>query len=195
VLPGRPSLTLSKAALKKPVSRAFSASASFSLLISSCSRFSLRSSAVVPRFACRGSGRPSNWYFQYREASAEASAREPKLQCFHRSSCVRRPDAWNSKLCRRHFAILAILSPFAAKCVFSACLTFGVQSIRKREQDLFIRVDRRSSGAGGAFGNFSGRLPALGKMFSYVLAFSEDWSGCLPTIPWRFRRNYPRLSH
>jgi hypothetical protein len=31
-------------------------------------------------------------------------------------------------VCRRHFAILAILPPFAAKCVFSACLSFGVQS-------------------------------------------------------------------
>src|SRR5437879_10736442 len=47
-------------------------------------------------------------------------------QVFIRSTTCR----LNSTLCRRHFAILAILSPFAAKCVFSACLTFGVQSIR-----------------------------------------------------------------
>src|SRR5688572_30724378 len=36
----------------------------------------------------------------------------------------------NSTVCRRHFAILAILPPFAAKCVFSACLNLGVQSIK-----------------------------------------------------------------
>jgi hypothetical protein len=34
------------------------------LAISSSKCFSLRSSAVVDKFACRGSGRPSNWYFQ-----------------------------------------------------------------------------------------------------------------------------------
>src|SRR6266566_405296 len=50
-------------------------------------------------------------------------------QIFIRSTTCR----LNSTLCRRHFAILAllvILPPFAAKCVFSACLTLGVQSIK-----------------------------------------------------------------
>jgi hypothetical protein len=45
-----------------------------------------------------------------------------------------RSTTWrlNSTVCRRHFAILAILSPFAAQCVFSACLKNGVQSIGRR---------------------------------------------------------------
>jgi len=60
----RPSLILSKAFAKKSFSNVFSASAAFSLAISSSKCFSLRSSAVVYKFACRGSGRPSNWYFQ-----------------------------------------------------------------------------------------------------------------------------------
>jgi hypothetical protein len=55
--------------------------------------------------------------------------------------------------------------------------------MRKREQDSFIRVNLRSSAAGSAFANFSGRLLSLGKMFSHVLALSEDWSGCLLTSP------------
>jgi hypothetical protein len=44
----------------------------------------------------------------------------------------------NSTVCRRHFAILAILPPFAAKCVFSACLSFGVQSINADKTNLFF---------------------------------------------------------
>ena len=40
-------------------STTFSASAVFSFVISTCNRFSLRSSAVIPKLACRGSGRPS----------------------------------------------------------------------------------------------------------------------------------------
>ena len=59
----------------------------------------------------------------------------------------------------------------------------GWTPIRKREQNSFIGVHPRSSAAGSAFANFSGCLLALGKMFSYVLALSEDWSGCLPTSP------------
>src|SRR2546425_2105944 len=34
----------------------------------------------------------------------------------------------NSTVCRCHFAIFAILPPFAAKCVSSACLTLRVHS-------------------------------------------------------------------
>src|SRR5437016_2326853 len=68
-------------------------------------------------------------------------------QIFIRSTTCR----LNSTLCRRHFAILAllvILPPFAAKCVFSACLTLGVQSIRKME-----KADGSRSGAEpGPFG-------------------------------------------
>jgi hypothetical protein len=59
----------------------------------------------------------------------------------------------------------------------------GWTPIRKREQGSFIRVNRRSSAAGSAFANFLGRRLALGKMFSHVLALSEDWSGCLLTSP------------
>src|ERR1035438_9979721 len=46
-----------------------------------------------------------------------------------------RSTTWrlNSTVCRRHFAILAKLPPFDAKCVYSPCLTLGVQSTRKRE--------------------------------------------------------------
>src|ERR1700693_1354479 len=60
----RRSSILSKASLKKSFSNVFSASADFSFVISSRSCLSLRSSAVVAKFACRGSERPSNWYFQ-----------------------------------------------------------------------------------------------------------------------------------
>ena len=55
--------------------------------------------------------------------------------------------------------------------------------IRKRAQGSFIRVNLRSSAAGSAFADSSERLLALGKMFSYVLARSEDWSGCSLTSP------------
>jgi hypothetical protein len=37
----------------------------------------------------------------------------------------------NSTVCRRHFAILAILPPFNAKCVFSACPRIRVHSIKQ----------------------------------------------------------------
>jgi hypothetical protein len=59
----------------------------------------------------------------------------------------------------------------------------GWTPIRKREQDSFIGVYLCSSAAGSAFAHFSGRLLALGKMFSYVLALSEDWNGSLLTSP------------
>ena len=47
-------------------------------------------------------------------------------QVFIRSTTCR----LNSTVCRRHFAFFAICSPpFDAKCVYSECLTLGVQSI------------------------------------------------------------------
>src|SRR5437016_5975782 len=46
-------------------------------------------------------------------------------QVFIRSTTCR----LNSTVCRRHFAILPIVPPFAAKCVFWACLKNGVHSI------------------------------------------------------------------
>src|SRR5579872_116843 len=47
------------------------------------------------------------------------------------SQVFMRSTAWrlNSTVCRRHFRILAILPPFAAKCVFLPCLSFGVHSM------------------------------------------------------------------
>src|SRR5436853_5664591 len=62
-------------------------------------------------------------------------------QIFIRSTTCR----LNSTLCRRHFAILALLAilpPFAAKCVFSACLTLGVQSISDTGTPAYLRTGR-----------------------------------------------------
>src|ERR1035441_4812526 len=56
-----------------------------------------------------------------------------------------RSTTWrlNSTVCRRHFAILAKLPPFDAKCVYSPCLTLGVQSISILFSSAFIGVHRR----------------------------------------------------
>src|SRR5450756_614988 len=56
-----------------------------------------------------------------------------------------RSTTWrlNSTVCRRHFAILAILPPFDAKCVYSPCLTFGVQSTRPNWLSAFSGLHRR----------------------------------------------------
>src|SRR6266404_1001317 len=115
VLCWRPCLTLSKALLKKSFSSVFSARAAFSRAISSRCAFSLRSSAVVPRLACRGSGRPSNWYFQvYRSFRSNFSSRA-KAPTFSQVFICSTTCRLNSTLCRRHFRFLAIWPPFAVK--------------------------------------------------------------------------------
>jgi hypothetical protein len=80
---------------------------------------STRTGAVVARFACRGSGRPSN--------------------------------RLNSSVCRYH--VFAIVPPFAAKRVFSACLNFGVQS-KEVIGALGARGDFEEP---GSFGKVGGR--------------------------------------
>ena len=65
------------------------------------------------------------WDFGFAER-----ARAPMFsQVFIRSTTWR----LNSSVCRRHFRILAIVPPFAEKCVFLPCLNFGVHSIRPRK--------------------------------------------------------------
>lgn len=90
----------------------------------------------------RRTANPST-HSQSRHAGRRTSAvRLSRRQRYQRR--IRRPHVFmrsttcrlNSKVCRRHFAIFAIVPPLPAKCLFSACLTSGVQSIKTSKADL-----------------------------------------------------------
>jgi hypothetical protein len=107
VLFGRPSLILRKTPLKKSSSKLLSASASFSRRLSSCNLLSFLCSAVSLRFACRGSGRPSNCHFQVYKSFRSICNSRANAPMLSQLRILSTAFFLNSTLWRRHFAILA----------------------------------------------------------------------------------------
>src|SRR5882724_6287239 len=105
VLFGCPSLILRKAPLKKSSSKLLSASASFSRRFSSCNLLSFLCSALSLRFACRGSGRPSNCHFHVYKSFRSIFSSRANASMLSHLRILSTAFFLNSTLWRRHFAI------------------------------------------------------------------------------------------